>query len=279
MAEIVAGVGTSHVPAIGAAVDHGLTGNDYWKPLFDGYEPARDWLRETEPDVAVIVYNDHASAFSLELIPTFGIGVAEEFQPADEGFGPRAVPVVQGHAEFAWHLAEQLILDEFDMAMINKMPVDHGLTVPLSIMCGQPDAWPMRVVPLSVNVIQYPPPTGARCLKLGQAIRRAVNTFDEDLKVVIFGTGGMSHQLQGERAGLINSKFDAAFLDRLADDPDALAKVPHVDYIREAGSEGVELVMWLVMRGALGDSAREIYRHYHVPASNTAAGLIILESL
>ena len=278
MAEVVAGVGTSHVPAIGAAMDNGLTEQPYWQPLFAGYEPARKWLLETQPDVAIVIFNDHASAFSLELIPTFGLGVAETFAPADEGFGPRKVPVVEGHPELAWHLAESLILDEFDLTLINEMPVDHGLTVPLSIMCGQPDAWPMRVVPLSVNVIQYPPPTGARCFKLGQAIRRAVATFDEDSKVVVFGTGGMSHQLQGERAGLVNRVFDTAFLDRLAASPEALAAIPHVDYIREAGSEGIELIMWLMMRGALGDAVEEVYRHYHVPASNTAAGLIILES-
>ncbi len=277
MATIVGGVGTSHVPAIGAAMDNGITGDAYWAPLFDGYEPARQWLREVAPDVAIIVYNDHASAFSLDLIPTFAIGVADQFAPADEGYGPRDVPVVQGHPELAWHLAEQLVLNEFDITIANQLPVDHGLTVPLSIMCGRPDAWPCRVVPLCVNVIQYPPPTGHRCLALGQAIHKIVAEFAEDLRVVVFGTGGMSHQLQGERAGVINRVFDTEFLDRLAGDAEGLGRIPHVQYIREAGSEGVELVMWLVMRGALGASAKEVYRHYHVPASNTAAGLVVLE--
>jgi protocatechuate 4,5-dioxygenase, beta chain len=277
MATIVGGVGTSHVPAIGAAIDHGRTDEPYWKPLFEGYADARRWLADVAPDVAIVVYNDHATAFSLKLIPTFVLGVAPEFTPADEGYGPRRVPMVHGAPELAWHLAESLIYDEFDMTIANELDVDHGLTVPLSVMCGQPDEWPMRVIPLAVNVIQYPPPTGTRCLALGRAIRRAVESYSGAERVVVFGTGGMSHQLQGERAGLVNRDFDTAFLDRMIADPDAQAKVPHVDYIRDAGSEGVELVMWLVMRGALGGGVREVHRHYHIPASNTAAGLICLE--
>lgn len=278
MARLFGGIGTSHVPGIGAAVDNKKTQTDYWKPLFNGYEPVREWMRKEAPDVAIIVYNDHASAFSLELIPTFAIGVAEAFQPADEGYGPRKVPVVEGHPELAWHLAESLILNEFDMTIANEMPVDHGLTVPLSITCGAPSAWPCKVIPLCVNVIQYPSPTGNRCYQLGKAIRSAVEAFPHDIKVAIFGTGGMSHQLQGERAGLVNADFDIAFLDDLTQNVDRLVDIPHVEYLREAGSEGAELVMWMIMRGALDADAREIYRHYHVPASNTAAGLIILEN-
>ena len=278
VARITAGVATSHVPAIGAALDNGKAGDDYWKPLFAGYEVSKEWIAREKPDVIVVVYNDHASAFSLELIPTFAIGCAAEFAPADEGWGPRPVPVVEGHPELAWHIAEHLILDEFDMTIVNRMDVDHGLTVPLSLMFGQPDAWPCKVIPLAVNVVQYPPPTGNRCLNLGKAIRRAVESFPADLKVMVFGTGGMSHQLQGPRAGLINKAFDLAFLDRLVADPGAQSKVPHIDYVREAGSEAIELVMWLVMRGALEDQVREIYRFYHVPASNTAVGHLILEN-
>jgi protocatechuate 4,5-dioxygenase beta chain len=278
MARIVAGVTTSHVPAIGAALDLGKTADPYWQPLFKGYEFSKRWIAEQQPDVVVLVYNDHASAFSLELIPTFAIGCAESFAPADEGWGPRPVPVVQGHPELAWHIAQSTILDEFDMTIVNRMDVDHGLTVPLSLMFGQPAAWPCKVIPLAVNVVQYPPPTGNRCWNLGRAIRRAVESYPEDLKVMVWGTGGMSHQLQGPRAGLINREFDTAFLDRLAGDPEALAKIPHVDYVREAGSEGIELVMWLIMRGALARDAREVYRFYHVPASNTAVGHMILEN-
>ncbi len=278
MARISAGIACSHVPAIGAAIDNGRTGDDYWRPLFAGFEASKAWFREHTPDVVILVYNDHASAFSLEMIPTFAIGCADSFAPADEGWGPRPVPVVQGHPELAWHIAQSTILDEFDMTIINRMDVDHGLTVPLSLMFGQPDAWPCRVIPLAVNVVQYPPPTGRRCHALGRAIRRAVESFDEDLDVQVWGTGGMSHQLQGPRAGLINREFDTAFLDRLVDDPAALVAMPHIEYVREAGSEAIELVMWLVMRGALDDRVRELRRFYHVPASNTAVGHIILEN-
>lgn len=278
MAKIIAGVGTSHVPAIGAAVDHHKTETPYWKPLFDGYKHAREWMAKAKPDVVILIYNDHASAFSLELIPTFAIGVAPEFQPADEGYGPRKVPTIEGHPDLAWHLAESLILDEFDMTIANKLEVDHGCSVPLSIMCDQPDKWPCKVIPLCVNVIQYPPPTGNRCYNLGKAIKKAVESYDEDITVAVFGTGGMSHQLQGERAGLINEEFDKMFLDGLTEDPVGLTKITHTEYIREAGSEGIEMVMWLIMRGALDDDAKEVFRHYHVPASNSAAGLIILEN-
>ncbi|CAN5846533.1 gallate dioxygenase [soil metagenome] len=279
MARITAGVATSHVPAIGAALDNGRSGEDYWKPLFAGYEKSKGWIADAKPDVVILVYNDHASAFSLELIPTFAIGCAESFTPADEGWGPRPVPVVQGHPELAWHLAQSLILDEFDMTIVNAMDVDHGLTVPLSLMFGQPDAWPCKIIPLAVNVVQYPPPTGNRCFNLGKAIARAVASFPEDLNVQVWGTGGMSHQLQGPRAGLINKVFDGAFLDRLVADPEAQARMPHIDYVREAGSEGIELVMWLIMRGALTAKVRELHRFYHVPASNTAVGHLILEPI
>jgi protocatechuate 4,5-dioxygenase beta chain len=278
MARITAGVTTSHVPAIGAALDHGNDGNDYWRPLFAGYDWSKKWIAQERPDVVVLVYNDHASAISLEMIPTFALGCAETFSPADEGFGPRPVPVVEGHPDLAWHLAESLILDEFDITILNKLDVDHGLTVPLSLMFGQPEAWPVKVIPLAVNVVQYPPPTGNRCYALGEAIRRAVQSYGEDLSVQVWGTGGMSHQLQGPRAGLINKEFDAAYLDKLTADPEALRRMPHIEYLREAGSEGIEMVMWLIMRGALGEAAKELYRFYHVPASNTAVGHIVLQT-
>jgi protocatechuate 4,5-dioxygenase beta chain len=278
MARITAGIATSHIPAVGAAIDLGKTAEPYWQPVFKGYEFSKEWLASHRPDVVVLIYNDHASAFSLEMIPTFAIGCAERFAPADEGWGPRPVPVVEGHPELAWHIAQSTILDEFDMTIVNKMDVDHGLTVPLSLLFGQPKAWPVKVIPLAVNVVQYPPPTGNRCWNLGRAIRKAVESFDEDLDVMIFGTGGMSHQLQGPRAGLINREFDTRFLDKLTADPDSLVKLPHVEYVREAGSEGIELVMWLIMRGALAADTREVYRFYHVPASNTAVGHIILEN-
>ncbi|MEO8485031.1 MAG: class III extradiol dioxygenase subunit beta [Betaproteobacteria bacterium] len=278
MARITAGVATSHIPAVGAAIDLGKTHEPYWQPVFAGYDFSKRWIAAHRPDVVVLVYNDHASAFSLEIIPTFAIGCAPSFAPADEGWGPRPVPMVEGHPELAWHIAQSTILDEFDMTIVNRMDVDHGLTVPMSLMFGQPAAWPCKVIPLAVNVVQYPPPTGNRCWNLGRAIRKAIESFDQDLNVMVWGTGGMSHQLQGPRAGLINRAFDTRFLDLLTEDPESLAKIPHVEYVREAGSEGIELVMWLIMRGALERAAREIYRFYHVPASNTAVGHIILEN-
>lgn len=279
MARITAGVGCSHVPAIGVAMDLGKTDEPYWAPCFAGFEKSREWIKEVRPDVIVLVYNDHCTVFDASFIPTFALGCAAEFVPADEGWGPRPVPVVRNHQVMASHIAQSLILDEFDITIMNEMEVDHGLTVPLSLMFGNlgvDDEWPCRVIPLCVNVVQYPAPTGNRCYNLGKAVRRAVESFDEDLDVVIFGTGGMSHQLQYKRAGLINEEWDIQFMDRLTSDPVGLSQTPHVEYLREAGSEGVELVMWQIMRGALDDEVEEVHRHYHVPASNTAVGHIIL---
>lgn len=287
MARITASVYTSHVPAIGAAIDHGKTGEPYWQPLFKGYEFSKQWMRQNTPDVIFLVYNDHATAFSLDMIPTFAIGTAAEFAPADEGYGARPVPKVIGDPELASHIAQSVIQDDFDLTIVNKMDVDHGLTVPLSLMCGEPPAsdfrWPCKVIPFAVNVVQYPVPSGRRCFALGQAIRRAVERYDEPLKVQIWGTGGMSHQLQGPRAGLINAAWDNRFLDRLIADPAELAQMPHIEYVREAGSEGIELVMWLIARGAMADVAggkapTVRHRFFHVPASNTAVGHLILEN-
>jgi protocatechuate 4,5-dioxygenase beta chain len=249
MAKIIAGIGTSHTPAIGAAVDNGRTAEPYWVPLFKGYEPAKKWMADAAPDVAIVVYNDHVNAFDFRIIPTFGLGCAAEFPIADEGWGPRPVPPVIGYPELAAHMVQSLVLDEFDMTIVNEMQLDHGLTVPLTLLFGQPKEWPVRV-----------------------------ESWHEDLKVVIFGTGGMSHQIQGPRAGLINKEFDTAFLDGLARDPERLAAIPPIEYLRDAGAEAIELVMWLIMRGALGDRVREVHRFYHVPASSTAVGNIILEA-
>jgi len=278
MARITAGVATSHVPAIGAAMDLMKTQEPYWSPLFDGYEKSRAWQKDAKPDVVILVFNDHATSLMLEVVPTFAIGCAEHYRPADEGWGARPVPVVQGDPELAAHIAENLIIDEFDMTILNDMDVDHGMTVPLSLLFGEVDQWPTRVIPVLVNVTQFPPPSGDRCWRLGEAIGRAVASFPEDLNVQVWGTGGMSHQLQGKRAGLINKPFDQDFLEKLTSDPQSLRKLTHYDYLREAGSEGIELIMWLVMRGALGADVNEVHRFYHVPASNTAVGHIVLEA-
>lgn len=277
-ARVVAGIGTSHVPAIGAALDNEKHGSPYWKPLFDQFAPAREWIAREKPDVCIIVYNDHAHAFDLSLTSTFAIGTCEEFCSADEGYGPRPIPPVHGDPRLSWHIAESLIMDEFDITIVNDMTVDHGLTVPLSILFDQPDAWPCKVIPMTVNVVQYPQPTGRRCFKLGKALRKAIETYDQDLKVMVVGTGGLSHQLQGQRAGLINDEFDQIFLDDLASDPMKVAEISHTEWLRETGSEGIEAIMWLIMRGALDDEVEEVYRFTHCPASSTNYGMTILKS-
>ncbi|MFE6224985.1 protocatechuate 4,5-dioxygenase subunit alpha [Streptomyces sp. NPDC057854] len=282
-ATVTGAVFTSHVPAIGAALDHGKTEEPYWKPVFAGYAYSRAWQRDNVPDVVLLVYNDHATAFDQSLVPTFVLGTGASYPIADEGYGPRPVPAVEGDPDLAAHLAHCLIRDDFDLTLAQEMAVDHGLTVPLSLMFGDVEKWPCKVIPLHVNVVQYPVPSGARCFRLGQALRRAVESYDRPLRVQIWGTGGMSHQLQGPRAGLINREWDNAFLDRLVEDPAGLAEVPHLEYVEEAGSEGIELVMWLIARGALSDvdGSGEVevkHRFYHVPASNTAVGHLILEN-
>ena len=279
MAEVIWGLATSHVPSIGAAMDRGKTQDPYWKPLFDGYQPARDWMAEHTPDIALVIYNDHANGVDLDIVPTFAIGTAERYQVADEGFGRRPVPDVVGSPELSLHLLKSLVDDGFDLTVFQELDVDHGLNVPLSIYCPDPgEAWPCKVVPLMVNVIQYPQPTAARCYALGQAIGRAIGTFPTDDKIAVFGTGGMSHQLAGARAGYITPTFDKWFLEAIETDPQALAALSREDYIRQAGSEGIELIMWLIMRGAMDDTIRRVHETYHVPASNTAAALALFDN-
>lgn len=282
-ASITGSVFTSHVPAIGAAMDHHKTEEPYWKAVFDGYEFSKRWEQENLPDVIFLVYNDHATAFDLSIVPTFVLGTGASYPAADEGYGPRPVPGIESDPELAAHIAHSLIRDDFDLTLVNEMSVDHGLTVPLSLMFGEVEKWPCKVIPFHVNVVQYPVPSGARCFKLGQALRKAIESYDKPLKVQVWGTGGMSHQLQGPRAGLINREWDNAFLDKLIADPEALSQVPHLEYVEEAGSEGIELVMWFIARGAMSDIGGTgrigvKHRHYHVPASNTAVGHLILEN-
>ena len=260
-------------------MDSGKSENPYWKPLFDAYQPPRELMAEHQPDVAVIVYNDHANAVSLDMVPTFAIGTADTYRVADEGFGRRQVPDVVGHPELSLHLVEKLVDDGFDLTVCQELDVDHGLTVPLSIFCPDPgEAWPCAVVPVLVNVIQYPQPTAARCYALGQAIGRAIASYPEDLKVAVFGTGGMSHQLAGSRAGYINPTFDNMYLEAIQTDPEKLAALTREEYIEQAGSEGIELIMWLVMRGAMNAEIGRVHSTYHVPASNTAAALALFDN-
>ncbi|KXX60721.1 class III extradiol dioxygenase subunit beta [Rhodococcus sp. LB1] len=279
MAEIIWGLATSHVPSIGAAMDNNRTSDPYWPPLFDGYEPARKWMAENTPDVAIVVYNDHANAIDLDVVPTFAIGTADLYPVADEGWGPRPVPTVLGAPELSEHLVKELIDDGFDITVCREFKVDHGLTVSMSVYCPDPGtAWPCLVIPLIVNVIQYPQPTAARCHAFGKALDEAIRSFPEGLKVAVFGTGGMSHQLAGARAGLINEPFDRMFLQAIEVDPVSLTELTLEDYVREAGSEGIELTMWLVMRGALDEQVTRIHEAYHVPASNTAAALALFDN-
>ena len=278
MAKIIGGIGTSHVPAIGAAIARGAQNDPYWKPFFDGYGPAREWLKENKPDVVIVFYNDHGLNFFLDAIPTFAVGAANEYYNADEGWGLPVLRPFKGDADFSWKLIEHLVEEEFDITTCQKMLVDHAFCVPLQLLW--PEGTPnVRVVPIAINTLQHPLPSALRCYKLGQAVGRAIAAHeDQDLKVVVLGTGGLSHQLDGKRAGFINKPFDMLCLDKLVDDPAVLTHYSVHELIELAGTQGVEILMWIAMRGALGDKAMLVHSHYHIPISNTAGGLMVLES-
>ncbi|MBK3774155.1 protocatechuate 3,4-dioxygenase [Azospirillum brasilense] len=278
MAKIVGGVTTSHIPAIGNAIANELFEDPYWKPFFDGYPKAREWLAEVKPDVAIVVYNDHGLNFFLDKMPTFSIGAAFEYQNKDEGWGLKPLPPYPGDPELSWHIIESLVNDEFDICSCQEMAVDHGFTVPMALLWPDQTQRPVRTIPVAVNTVQHPLPTPARCLKLGEAIGRAVASYPKDLKVVVLGTGGLSHQLDGERAGFINKDFDLMCLEKIVDEPEALAKYSIHDLVRLAGAQGAELILWLIMRGALGRKVSKVHSNYHIPISNTGAGLLVLES-
>ena len=274
---VVGGIGLSHVPSVGVAYDRGKMQTTAWKPLADAYVPVREWLAKLKPDVAIVVYNDHGADFMLDKYPTFAIGAAERYAIADEGFGTRPLPAVRGDADFSFHLIESLVADEFDLTVCQEMGVEHGFLVPMNLCFEHgPAGWPVASVPLQVNVIQHPLPTGARCYKLGQAIRKAVSSHEGNLRVVIMGTGGMSHQLQGKRFGFMNEAFDQMFLDKLESDPEELIKLSHHELMQQAGAEAVELIMWHVMRGALSRDAKRVHRHYYAPMT-TGMGLITFQ--
>jgi len=278
MAHVLGAVATSHVPLIGKAIARGLQKEAYWKAFFEGYEPVHEWLGKVRPDLAVVIYNDHGLNFFLDTIPAFAVGAAESYANADEGWGlPKARPF-PGDQDLSWHLIESLIQDEFDVASCQKLLVDHAFTIPMSLLWPGGGPWPVRTVPVCINTVQHPLPSPARCFKLGEAIGRALQSYPEDIRVVVVGTGGLSHQLEGTRAGFINERFDQYCLDRLVENPQALTRYTNRDLIELAGSQGVEFLMWLAARGALHANVQEIHRNYHVPISNTAAGVIVMES-
>ena len=279
MARIVGAVATSHIPAIGAAIARGGQNDPYWKPFFDGFGPVGKWLEKVRPDAAVVVYNDHGLNFFLDKMPTFAVGAAPEYRNADEGWGLPVTQPYPGYPEFSWHLIESLVADEFDVTMCQEMLVDHGFTVPMSLLWPERACFSIRTVPISINTVQFPYPTPARCLKFGQAIGRAIQSFEEDLKVVIVGTGGLSHQLEGKRAGFINPDFDRLCMNKIVNQPEALAYYSSQDLVRFCGSQGVEILNWIVMRGAVPGAVVERHRNYHVPISNTAGATMILEKL
>ncbi|GGO83464.1 protocatechuate 4,5-dioxygenase subunit beta [Marinobacterium nitratireducens] len=279
MATVVAGIGSSHVPSIGRAYDQKKQNDPAWKPLFDGYEPVKRWLaEEVKADVVILVYNDHGTEFFLDRYPTFALGVADSYRVADEGYGRRPLPDFPGHADLSVHLANQLLADEFDLTLCQEMELDHGFLTAMPLLWSHDDDdWPVKVVPLLVNVIQHPLPSGKRCYKLGQALRRAIESFPEDLRVAVVGTGGLSHQLNGERFGFINEEWDRQWLRDIQDKPEALAELSHQEVMTAAGAEGGEVIMWLVMRGALTPQVREVHQFYYAPMT-TGISVLALEN-
>ena len=278
MARIVGAVTTSHIPAIGGAIAKGLQDEPYWKPFFGAFGPVHDWLDKVRPDAAVVVYNDHGLQFFLDKLPTFAVGAADAYHNADEGWGLPTLPPYRGDAAFSWHLIESLVADEFDLTTCQEMLVDHAFTVPLKLLWPGAQACPVLTVPVAVNTIQHPLPTPARCIKLGRALGRAIASYPEDLKVVVLGTGGLSHQLDGTRAGFINRGFDEMCMAAMVDQPDALAHYSIRQLVEAAGTQGVELLNWLVARAALGGRVEKVHSNYHIPISNTASGLMVLEN-
>lgn len=276
MAKIIGGITTSHIPAIGIAMDKGIEDTPYWKDFFAGYPPIREWLNQEQPDIAIVFYNDHGLEMFLDKKPTFAIGCAPQYENADEGWGIATIPPVTGETELSWHIINELVENDFDPTVCQDIKVDHGLTVPLSIMYPGRNYQHMKVIPVCINCERHPMPKPSRCFALGQAIGRAVESFEGDQKVVVFGTGGLSHQLDGERAGIINADFDIECMDKLVSDPEALTQYSIDDLVEIAGAQGVELNMWIAMRGCMLGDVEEVHRNYVAPISNTGAGTQLL---
>ena len=277
MARIIGGLTTSHIPSVGSAIQKNLHQDPYWKPFFDGYPPVWAWLEKEKPDVAIVIYNDHGLNFFLDKMPTFAIGAAHSYESTDEGWGIPTTAPYKGDAALSWHIINSVVADEFDICSCQEMVVDHGFTVPMQLFWPDLKTAP-RAIPVAINTVQHPMPSPMRCYKLGQAIGKALESYPEDCKVVILGTGGLSHQLDGERAGFINKKFDLMCMDKIVSDPEYLAKMSSLDLVREAGAQGAEFVLWLVMRGALRGKVKTLASNYHIPISNTGAGMLLIEN-
>jgi protocatechuate 4,5-dioxygenase beta chain len=276
VAEIIGAIGTSHVPTIGVAYDKGRQADPAWSPLFDGYKPVAEWLAAKRPDALVFFYNDHATTFFFDLLPTFAIGVGERFPIADEGGGARNLPPIRGDVDLQCHIAESLINDEFDLTIFQGKAIDHGCASPLPLLWPHKPDWPGTVVPIAVNVVQYPLPTAARCYKLGQAVRRAIESYPVNLRIAIVGTGGLSHQIHGERTGFNNEDWDREFLRLLQHEPQKLLRMTHADFIRLGGAESAEQIMWLAMRGALPEKIRRLHMNYYL-ATTTGMSVVLYE--
>jgi protocatechuate 4,5-dioxygenase, beta chain len=284
MARIIGCVTTSHVPAIGNAIAKGRQEEPYWKEWFDGFKPVHRWLDTARPDVAVVVYNDHGLNFFLDKLPTFAIGAAAEYRTADEGWNIPTVLPFRGHPELSWHVINSVVGADFDVTMCQEMVVDHAVCNPMQLLWPGGEPWPVRIVPVEINTVQFPLPSAARCYEFGQAIGRAVASYPSDERVVVIGTGGLSHQLDGERAGFINKEFDRKFMASMVTDPAWATKYSTVELVEQTGSQGIELILWLTARAVLGAGnggdavgVREVAATYHVPISNTAAGMMLLE--
>jgi gallate dioxygenase len=278
MARIIGGIGTSHTPTIGFALDAKKQTDPAWAPIFKAYEPLKKWLEEKKPDVAFVIYNDHVTSFFFDHYSAFALGVGGEHRPADEGGGPRALPPIKGHPRLAQHIGESLVADEFDMSFFQRRGLDHGCFSPLSVLCDHADGWPMAMIPLAVGVLQNPVPSARRCWKLGQALRRAIESFPEDLSVVVVATGGLSHQVHGRRAGFNATEWDHEFLDLMINDPEAVARLSQEELALRGGWESSEVVMWLIMRGALSANVAVKARDYYLP-SMTGIATLLLENL
>ncbi len=274
MATILGGIASSHTPAIGFALDASKQQDPVWTPIFEGYRPVVRWLAEKQPDVLFFIYNDHVTSFFFDHYSHFALGVGDRYWPADEGGGPRRLPPIQGHPGLARHVATGLAADEFDLSYFQAKGLDHGCFSPLSLMWPHEHGWPGAIVPLQVGVLQFPTPSARRCFKLGRALRRAIESYPEDLKVAVVGTGGLSHQIHGERTGFNNTPWDMEFLDLLEKDPEKLTELTISDFAERGGCEGSEVIMWLIMRGALSAKVRKLHQSYYLQSMTPIATVI-----